>query len=119
MAVIFHSNANAAIDALTQAKKKALRIIGGKAETYAKKICPVGTPESTGIPGYVGGTLKGSIANQPYGDSAVVIGTNIEYAPYVELGTVKMKAKPYLRPAVEDHMDEYANVIKGEVGKVI
>lgn len=30
-----------------------------------------------------------------------VVGTNVEYAPYVEFGTKFMKARPHLRPAME------------------
>lgn len=30
-----------------------------------------------------------------------VVGTNVEYSVYVEFGTYKMAAQPYLRPAVE------------------
>lgn len=30
-----------------------------------------------------------------------VVGTNVEYAVYVEYGTSKMVAQPYLRPAAE------------------
>lgn len=33
----------------------------------------------------------------------VYVGTNVEYAPYVELGTSRMNAKPYLRPAAENN----------------
>ena len=32
---------------------------------------------------------------------AVAIGTNVEYAPYVEYGTSRMMAQPYLRPAID------------------
>lgn len=66
--------------ALEQAKARALEIIGGKAEKYAKALCPVGTPESTGIPGYVGGRLRNSITHTVENDTAI-IGTNVEYAP--------------------------------------
>jgi len=31
----------------------------------------------------------------------VVIGTNVEYAPYLELGTSKMSPRPFMRPAFE------------------
>ncbi len=48
---------------------------------------------------------------------------NVEYAPYVELGTGSFyqggtpsipgqKAQPYLKPAVADHADEYKRIIK-------
>lgn len=91
---------------MIKAKDAVLEEIGLKAESYAKALCPVGTPESTGIPGYKGGTLRNSITHTRDKDSAY-IGTNVEYAPYVELGTVKMKARPYLKPAATDHSAEY------------
>ena len=45
-------------------------------------------------------------------DKAVYIGSNVEYAPYVELGTVKMPPRPYLRPAATDHKAEYEALMK-------
>lgn len=93
--------------------RMALEMIGLKAEGYAKALCPVGTPESTGIKGYMGGTLRNSITHKVNTDGkSVSIGTNVEYAPYVELGTVKMKKKPYLLPAVRDHMELYKQIIR-------
>ena len=85
---------------------KALEEIGGKCETYAKKLCPVDT-----------GHLRNSITHQRATDNvaeeaAELVGSNVEYAPYVELGTYKMDAKPYLRPAVEDHQGEYHDIVE-------
>lgn len=94
---------------------RALEVIGGTAEGYAKLICPVGTPESTGIPGYIGGTLRNSIAHEIRSENTVAVGTNVHYAPFVELGTRKMRAQPYLRPAVENHREEYEKIIKQEL----
>jgi len=34
------------------------------------------------------------------------IGTNVEYGPYVELGTSRMRAQPYLRPALDAKRSE-------------
>ena len=102
-------------EALDAAVERALVIIGMNAEKYAKALCPVGTPESTGKPGYIGGTLRNSITNQLEGDDTVAIGSNVHYAPYVELGTRKMTARPYLRPAIEDHVDEFKNIIESEL----
>ena len=65
---------------LKRAKARALEIIGLKAEGYAKRLCPVGTVESTGIKGYRGGTLRNSITHTVDGDT-VSIGSNVEYAP--------------------------------------
>lgn len=111
MSVIFHSNVNQALDALQEKKNRVLEILGGKAETYAKKNAPVGTPESTGIPGYHGGTLRNSITHQQFDENTEVIGSNVEYAPFVELGTYKMAARPFLRRAIEEHSGEYKAII--------
>ena len=42
----------------------------------------------------------------------VYVGTNVEYAPYVELGTSRMGAKPYLRPAVENSRKKIEKAIE-------
>ena len=39
-------------------------------------------------------------------ERTVYIGSNVEYAPFIELGTSKMGAKPYLRPAVENNREK-------------
>ena len=104
MAVIFKSNAKAVQSAMQKAKNRALEIIGGKAETYAKQLCPVDT-----------GNLRNSITHAQQDDNTEVIGTNVEYAPHVELGTYKMAARPYLRPAAENHGPEYKMVLENEM----
>ena len=95
-------------------KRRVLEMIGIKSEKYAKALCPVGTPESTGIPGYRGGTLRNSITHEVQGDT-MYIGTNTEYAPYVELGTYKMRKRPYLAPSILDHLQEYLVIIRNEL----
>ena len=118
---------------IDEALEKAFISIGEAAETYAKLLCPVGTPESTGIPGYIGGTLRGSITYATHtqhssGESpaepddyaeraepeekSVVIGTNVYYATYVEQGTSKMRARPYLEPAMANHLQEYKGIFE-------
>lgn len=104
MAVTFIDNCPQALSGMRRAKARALEIIGGKAESYAKKRCPVDT-----------GRLRNSITHQRYDENTEVIGTNVEYAPYVELGTHRMQAKPYLRPAAENHTAEYKNIIMNEM----
>lgn len=105
MAVIFNSHCREALSAEEAARTRALEIIGGKAESYAKKLCPVDT-----------GRLRNSITHQQYDERTEVVGTNVEYAPYVELGTHRQKAQPYLRPAVENHTAEYKRVIETVMG---
>ena len=93
--------------ALTEAILNALERIGLQAESYAIDLVPVDT-----------GNLRNSITHKVLPDEkAVIIGTNVEYAPYVELGTKNMAAQPFLRPAATEHMDTYQNILKDEMGK--
>ena len=88
---------------LNSAIAKALTMIGQQAEGYAKLICPVDT-----------GRLRNSITNAIDTEAnAVYIGTNVEYGPYVELGTSRRHPHPYLKPAAADHADEYRAILKG------
>ncbi len=87
-------------DALQDQIETALVAIGLAAESHAKELCPVDT-----------GRLRNSITHTNDDDSAY-IGTNVEYAAYVELGTFRMKARPYLKPAAENYVDEYRALAK-------
>lgn len=106
MSVIFTSHCKQALSAEQAARNKALEIIGGKAESYAKKLCPVDT-----------GRLRNSITHQQYDQNTEVVGTNVEYAPFVELphhstGGKLIPGKPFLRPAAENHTAEYKRIIQ-------
>lgn len=57
-------------------------------ESEAKKLAPVDT-----------GRLRASITNSS-DETGAVIGTNLEYAPFVELGTSKQAPQPFLVPAL-------------------
>lgn len=63
-------------------------------EAGAKRLCPVDT-----------GRLRASISHELGRDPAGMyarIGTDVEYSIYVEVGTSKMNAQPYLRPALKE-----------------
>lgn len=92
-------------DASDEAIARALEAIGLTAEAYAKLKCPVDT-----------GRLRNSITHAVSGVT-VYIGTNVEYAPYVEMGTVNTKAQPFLRPAVSGHSKQYKEIIENELKK--
>jgi HK97 gp10 family phage protein len=67
-----------------------LELAGEFVEGAAKVLCPVDL-----------GNLRESINHKVNEEElSVKIGTNVEYAPYVELGTSKMAAQPFLRPAL-------------------
>lgn len=74
-----------------------------KVQKEAKNLAPVGTEESTGIKGYVGGTLKNSIRRKTYKkQQSAIVYTVTEYAPHIEFGTKYMKAQPFLTPAMKN-----------------
>ena len=92
-------------DGLDAALTRALEKVGLVAEGYAKRLCPVDT-----------GRLRNSITHViDGGEMAAYVGTNVEYGPYVELGTARQKAQPFLRPAAQDHVGEYRRIIEGEL----
>ena len=95
-------NREAIADAIDQALATALEAVGLVAEGYAKRACPVDT-----------GRLRNSITHLVVPDEdSVYIGTNVEYAPDVELGTVHQDAQPFLKPAAEDHKGTYSKLFE-------
>ena len=98
-------NTDAVKGGLKSAFARALERIGLQAEGYAKDLCPVDT-----------GNLRNSITHTSDGKAAY-IGTNVTYGKYVELGTVKMAAQPFLRPAAADHGETYRNIVKDELSR--
>ena len=64
---------------------------------------------------------NGTAPADPEGKVTVYIGSNVEYAPYVEMGTQngrhRMAARPYLKPAVDNHQDEYKRIIQEILSK--
>ena len=105
-----------------------LEAIGLTAEGYAKLLCPVDT-----------GILRNSITHAvKEQDKTVVLSTNVSYAPYVEYGTgvfaengngrqtpwkyqdakgnwhttTGSKPQPFIRPAVNNHLNEYQQILE-------
>lgn len=127
MSVEFKDNSSKVKSEFGEALLRGLEKCGLVAEGYAKKLCPVDT-----------GNLRNSITHVvDEQEPAAIIGTNNEYAPYVELGTGVyaegggrptpwvyqdakgnwhythgQKAQPFLKPAVAEHADKYREIIK-------
>lgn len=129
MEVKFADNSTKVRSAFRESAIRALEKCGLTAEGYAKKLCPVDT-----------GNLRNSISHKINTEEpSAYIGTNIEYAAYVELGTGKYieggrptpwvyqddkgnwhwtagnPAQPFLKPAVADHSQTYRNIIEDEL----
>lgn len=105
MSVEIHDNSREIANDIKSALLRWLETCGLVAEGYAKKLAPVDT-----------GNLRNSITHEvDDGEPAVYIGTNVEYAPYQELGTIHIKAQPFLKPAVADHANEFRKIFENEM----
>ena len=129
MSYTYKDNSKEVSDNIKAALLRGLETCGLVAEGYAKKLAPVDT-----------GNLRNSITHTvDEEEPAAYIGSNAEYASYVCLGTGKYaeggrptpwvyqdakgkfhwtagnKAKPFLKPAVADHKEQYREIIKSEL----
>lgn len=121
-------NSAEVLEAMREQAMLGLEAIGQEAEGYAKEETPVDT-----------GRLRNSIAHKVVEDEkAVYIGTNVEYAPYLEYGTGVyadngqgrktpwsyqdsngnwhttngMKPRHFLKKAVSEHDNHYRSIME-------
>lgn len=122
-------NSGAIKKATQQQILKALEMCGMLAEGYAALKCPVDT-----------GRLRSSITHEVDADAnMMIVGTNIDYAPYVEMGTGEYyeggrrtpwvyqredgawvtttgnRAQPFIKPSIAEHIKEYERVFRDEL----
>lgn len=100
MSVKFTDNSDKILQEFDRKKAIALRMIGGQVETAAKKLTPVDT-----------GRLRNSITHQE-DDDYTYVGTDVEYSIFVERGTRKQKAQPFLAPAVKSVLIQMKDAIR-------
>ena len=105
MNIQFTDNSKEVSEKIKKALLRGLETCGLVAEGYAKKLAPVDT-----------GNMRNSITHDvDEEEPAAYVGTNVEYAPYQELGTIHMAAQPFLKPAVADHSNTYRKIIENEL----
>lgn len=100
MSYTYKDNTDEVLSTLERAKKRGLEAIGLTAEGHAKKETPVDT-----------GRLRNSVSHTT-DDEAAYIGTNVEYAPYVELGARGRQGKHMLQRSATEHTDEYKRLME-------
>lgn len=129
MSVTIKVRSKEVLSNLDSAKRKALEMCGLLAEGYAKLECPVDT-----------GRLRNSITHTS-NFGRMMVGTNVEYAPYIEMGTGKHykggrrtkwryqredgtwvttegnEKHEYIKPSIANHKQEYIKVLKDELGR--
>ena len=134
MNIQFTDNSKEVSDNIKAALLRGLETCGLVAEGCAKKLTPVDTGllrnsityaisgEETAIDTYTdkNGKNKGFYSGTAPEESSdktksVYIGTNVEYASMVEIGTLKADAQPFLKPAVNDHQSKYRKIIENEL----
>lgn len=125
MKISLTDNSDEVLKALKEKVEVTLRTCGQTAEGYAKEDCPVDTgrlrnsityattsyqsPANANPPDY---QLQGKPA-----ENEVVVGTNVEYAPYVEYGDMNHKVgkKHFLRDSLAKHQNHYKSIIKAAI----
>ena len=126
--------------ATEKSMKKAARMIGGTVAGHAVEACPVDTGLlRNSITFALGGQLpniteyqsndidkngkriettkgqyEGEAPEDESGQITVYVGTNVQYAPYQELGApnINLDARPFLRPAMENFKSEIEQIIE-------
>ena len=88
-----------------EATQAILDQIGQKAVQYAQEY----VPHPGHSKGYARGDLQRSIGYDRV-EKSVRIYATMPYAAYVEVGTSRQEAQPYLLPAVMDHTEEYKSI---------
>lgn len=68
------------------------------------------------------GLLRASISHRTILKANIVngeIGTNVEYAPFQEFGTSKMKAQPFLTPALNENKATIQKIINNTLKEAL
>lgn len=84
-------------------------------EKAVKKGCMVIEGEAKSNAAVDTGYMRASITHQVVKNQGVtegLVGTNTHYAPFIEYGTRKMEAQPFLRPAYDKHIPKIRKDIK-------
>ena len=130
----YRDNTEEVLSALEAAIKRGNEAIGMTAERHAKKKCPVDTGrlrnsityalagEETHVKSYKANKKKaGEKERKTYTyegtadgkkGSGVYIGTNVEYAVFVENGAQGRTAVHFLQDAAANHSDEYKQLME-------
>lgn len=123
-------NTGEVLDALEEAIERGLEAIGTTAERYAKR-----DPDMPVVTGYARNSITYALSGEAPNISSykadkggktgeysgtmdgkkgefVVIGSNVEYFPYIEEGGANRKAHHVLRRAVTKHKSEYKRLME-------
>ena len=98
----YESNFPATKKELKKWELKALTAVGIYIDGQAVKFAPVDT-------GNLRSSIKYTVDEKQHSTS---IGTNVDYAVYVEKGTAHARAQPFLTPAAENNIKEIEAIVR-------
>lgn len=132
-------NSGEVLKALAQALDGGLEECGLAWERFAKRYCPVDTGRlrnslthalggrPAAISSYHGdkrdlkpeGTYSGTAPADGDGERSLWVGTNVEYAEKIELGSSKQAPQGYLLRAITGHREAYKRILEKWLNKNI
>lgn len=116
MVQVREDNTEYVLQAIDRALAEALDDLGQAVQHHAQELCPVDT-------GRLRNSITYTLGDSDYGfpgmgasvGRELTVGSEVEYAAYVELGTSRTRAQPFLRPAAERYSDEYRSIVEGHM----
>ncbi|SDY23140.1 HK97-gp10 family putative phage morphogenesis protein [Thermoactinomyces sp. DSM 45892] len=103
----YHSNLSKIVQQMKQNEKNALEAVGLFVTSETKIRAPVDT-----------GRLRSSYRHRVNsGKKNVTIGTDVQYAIFVEKGTRHTRSQPHLTPAIEENQAQIQKIIATQLGR--
>jgi HK97 gp10 family phage protein len=65
------------------------------------------------------GNLIGSVQVDEVTPTQAILGVHAEYGEHLEFGTYKMEARPFLRPALDEHENEIVQAVRDTVAAFV
>lgn len=112
-------NGDKVLSKLDKTVERKMALIGEvvRAEAVKSVSMPTSTlgPSSPGDPPHIDtGKLRQSIFRKMISSTEVIVGTPLRYGYWLELGTAKMAARPFLRPALYNSLQKIRRIWGGD-----
>lgn len=105
--VIFKDNSKQVLAQMERNISQALHRVGIK---WLERVSPLVPVDTSRLQKSM--TYQVDIANKQ-----VTVGTDVEYSVFVELGTYKMRAQPYLKPSIVNYINDYKSEVQKALGE--
>lgn len=106
MKINFENNANVFKKEMDSKVINCLNAVGLKAVSIWQKVI---TAKKVVDTGRFRNSANYAVKTQ---DKKVVIGSNVQYAPFLEAGTSRQPARPTLKPAIMDYREDYEKLVE-------